>query len=76
MLTISPISAAIRHYYEERARYAAQGVEHELALKTAFQSLLAEVARQVVTVSVETVALVGELAREVDLLAAVGVASD
>jgi predicted helicase len=32
--------------------------------------------KQVVTVSMETVALVGEMAREVDLLAAVGVAGD
>jgi predicted helicase len=47
MLTISPTSAAIKRYYEERARYGAQRVEHELALKTAFQSLLATLAQQV-----------------------------
>jgi predicted helicase len=34
---------------------------------------IVRLARQVVTVSVETVALVGEMAREVDVLAAVGV---
>jgi len=40
---ISPTSAAIKRYYAEREQYSAQGVEHELALKTAFQSLLAAV---------------------------------
>jgi hypothetical protein len=73
MLTMSPTSAAIKHYYEELAQYDAFDAQHELARKTAFQSLLQAVAPQVVTVSVETVALVGEMAREVDLLTAVGV---
>src|SRR6266852_1873168 len=32
---------AIKQYYQELATYHSQGVTHELALKTAFQSMLA-----------------------------------
>jgi predicted helicase len=41
MQVILPNAAPIRHYYEELAQYQAQGVTHELAVKTAFQNVLA-----------------------------------
>ena len=41
MQVISPNAAPIRHYYEELAQYQGQGVTHELAVKTAFQNVLA-----------------------------------
>ncbi len=44
MLVISPTAAPIKHYYEELAQYQAQGVTHELAVKTAFQNVLAGLA--------------------------------
>ena len=37
----------IRRYYQELQRYGAQHVEHESALRTAFQELLAGSARLV-----------------------------
>jgi hypothetical protein len=47
MLTISPTSAAIKRYSEELAQYDTFDAQHELARKTAFQSLLQAVARDV-----------------------------
>ena len=43
MAALSPTHKAIAAYYAELEQYRAQGVTHELALKTAFQSLLATV---------------------------------
>ena len=44
MPTISPQHKAIAQYYQELERYRTQGVTHELATKTAFQTLLAALA--------------------------------
>jgi hypothetical protein len=44
MQSISPNHKAIQHYYAELATYRGQGVAHELALKTAFQTLLQSLA--------------------------------
>jgi predicted helicase len=44
MHVISPTAAPIKHYYEELAQYQVQGVTHELAVKTAFQNVLAGLA--------------------------------
>jgi hypothetical protein len=46
-MQISPNAAAIKRYYEELAQYDAFDAQHELARKTAFQSLLQAVAPQV-----------------------------
>src|SRR5260221_4123934 len=45
MLTVSPSHRAIEHYYTDLRGYAAQGVTHEGATRTAFQTLLATLAR-------------------------------
>jgi hypothetical protein len=44
MPAISPQLKAIAQYYRDMERYRAEGVTHELALKTAFQTLLATLA--------------------------------
>jgi predicted helicase len=44
-LTIKPTSKPIQTYYAALESYGAQGVEHEGALETAFQRLLADTAR-------------------------------
>ncbi|MGD0015238.1 MAG: hypothetical protein ABSD56_12585, partial [Bryobacteraceae bacterium] len=44
-LQLTPSHALIRRYYQELQRYGAQHVEHESALRTAFQELLAGSAR-------------------------------
>jgi hypothetical protein len=47
MATISHSHKAIEHYYADLREYAAQGVTHEGAIRTAFQTLLATLAREV-----------------------------
>ncbi len=44
---ITPKSKAVREYYEELREYAAQGVRHEMGLRSAFQELLRACAREV-----------------------------
>ncbi len=44
-VSIKPTSKPIQTYYEALQSYGAQGVEHEGALETAFQRLLADTAR-------------------------------
>src|SRR5262245_54090974 len=44
MQIISPTAVPIKRYYEELAQYQMQGVTHELAVKTAFQNVLASFA--------------------------------
>jgi len=44
-LAIKPTSKPIQTYYAALQSYGAQGVEHEGALETAFQRLLADTAR-------------------------------
>lgn len=46
-IQISERDKAIQAYYDELGRYERQGVEHELALRTAFSNLLAHFAQQV-----------------------------
>jgi hypothetical protein len=45
-MQIAPTHKAIAAYYAELENYRARGVTHELALKTAFQTLLAKVAQE------------------------------
>jgi len=44
-LHITSSHALIRRYYQELERYGARHVEHESALRSAFQGLLADSAR-------------------------------
>ena len=46
-IQINERDKAIQAYYDELGRYERQGVEHELALRTAFSNLLAHFAQQV-----------------------------
>jgi hypothetical protein len=46
MLTISPHHRAIQQYYDELRGYDAQGATHEGATSTAFQNLLANLAKR------------------------------
>ena len=43
---VRPNQRAVKRYYEALAAYAKQDVEHELALRTAFQNLLDETGRR------------------------------
>lgn len=43
---IKPNHAVITHYYEERQKYADHSIDHELAVRTAFQNLLTEIGKK------------------------------
>ena len=44
--TVKPTQTAVKAYYEALAKYADQGVDHEGAVRTAFQNLLDQTGRR------------------------------
>ena len=45
-ITVKPGHKAVKQYYEALAAFAAQGVKHEMAVRSAFQHLLEQTGRR------------------------------